>query len=250
MEQSGTVYLDYRKVPADSWNAFPLTLLSRIKYDFQNAPFAIAPAAHFCMGGLRTDERGRTDLPGLFACGEMVWGLHGANRRGGNALTECLVSGRLAGFQAALEALSSPPGRKGIPPTGDGMVYSPVSAFGEIRALHQTLKDIAWRQAGIVRSRTGLNKGLARLQILEAGLTGLKPGAVPERKRLEDLYSAVLVTRAVLTAGLAREESRGSFIREDFPDENNIHWRKNSRLTFFPDRNNFEIDYVEVGGGS
>jgi len=250
MEQSGTVYLDYRGVPADSWSRFPLTLLSRIKYDFQNKPFAVAPAAHFCMGGLRTDERGRTDLTGLLACGEMVWGLHGANRRGGNALTECLVSGRLAGSQAAIEALSSPPLRKGMPPTGDGFAYSPVPAFGEIRALHQTLKEIAWRQAGVVRSRTGLTDGLARLQELEDCLAGLKPGAVPERKRLEDLRSALLVTRAILTAGLAREESRGSFIRVDFPDEDNLRWRKNSRLTYVPDKNNFEVDYVDVWGGT
>ena len=250
LEQSGTVYLDYRGVPADSWGRFPLTLLSRLKYDFQNKPFAVAPAAHFCMGGLRTDERGRTDLPGLLACGEMVWGLHGANRRGGNALTECLVSGRLAGSQAAVEAWSSPPRRKEIPPPGDGFVYSPVSAFKEIRVLHQTLKEIAWRQAGVVRSRNGLTEGLARLQQLEARLSGLKPGDVPERKRLEDLRSAVLVTRAILTAGLAREESRGSFIRKDFPDEDNLRWRKNSRLTFLPDKNDFEIDYTDVLGGT
>ncbi len=240
LEQSGTVYLDYRGVPVDSWNKFPLILLSRLKYDFQNNPFAVAPAAHFCMGGLRTDGRGRTDLPGLFACGEMVWGLHGANRRGGNALTECLVSGRLAGAQAAVEALSSPPRRNRMPPPEDDFVYSPVSAFEEIRAFHQTLKEIAWRQAGVVRSRNGLTKGLARLRKLEEGLSGLQPGAVAERKRLEDLRSAVLVTRAILTAGLAREESRGSFIREDFPDEDNLRWRKNSRLTYLPDKNDFQ----------
>ncbi len=248
-QQSGTVYLDYRKVPVDSWSKFPLTLLSKLRFEFQDKPFAVAPAAHFCMGGLRTDERGRTDLPGLYACGEMVWGLHGANRRGGNALTECLVSGRLAGSQAAVEALASPPRRKGMPPTGDGFAYSPVSAFEEIRALHQTLKEIAWRQAGVVRSRNGLAEGLARLQNLEDRLAGLKPGAVPERKRLEDLRSAVLVTRAVLTAGLAREESRGSFIREDFPDEDNLRWRKNSRLTSVSDKNDFRVDYVEVRRG-
>jgi succinate dehydrogenase/fumarate reductase flavoprotein subunit len=180
----------------------------------------------------------------------MVWGLHGANRRGGNALTECLVSGRLAGSQAAMEALSSPPRVKGRPPTGAGFVYSPVSAFGEIRTLHQTLKEIAWRQAGIVRNRNGLTEGLASLKELEAGIAGLKPGAVPERKRLEDLRSAVLVTRAILTAGLAREESRGSFIRVDFPDEDNLRWRKNSRLTYVPDKNNFEVDCVDVWGGT
>jgi aspartate oxidase len=243
LQRSGPVYLDFRGVPVDSWTRFPLTLLSRLKYDFQRQPFAVAPAAHFCMGGLRTDGRCRTDLPGLFACGEMVWGLHGANRRGGNALTECLVSGRLAGSQAAVEALSSPPRGKGKHPKGAGFVYAPVSAFGEIRDLHQTLKDIAWYQAGVVRSRNGLIEGLARLRKLEEDLSGLKPGAVPERKRLEDLRSAVLVTRAILRAGSGREESRGSFIREDFPEEDNLHWRKNSRLTYLPDKNDFQLAY-------
>ena len=246
IQQSGTVYLDYRQVPADSWSRFPLTLLSRLKFDFQNQPFATAPAAHFCMGGLRTDERGRTDLPGLYACGEMVWGLHGANRRGGNALTECLVSGRLAGSQAAIEGLTCPQSRRGSARAEESFAYSSVSTFKEIRALYQTLKEIAWRRAGVVRSRTGLNEGLARLQELEACLAGLKPGDVPERKRLEDLHSAVLVTRAVLTAGLAREESRGSFMREDFPDEDNLRWRKNSRLTYLPDKRDLQIEYVEV----
>jgi succinate dehydrogenase/fumarate reductase flavoprotein subunit len=240
LQQSGSVYLDYRGVSVDSWGKFPLTLLSRLKYDFQHQPFSVAPAAHFCMGGLRTNGRCRTDLSGLFACGEMVWGLHGANRRGGNALTECLVSGRLAGSQAAVEALSPTPRRKRMPPGEEGFAYAPVSTFGEIRAFHKTLKDIAWRQAGVVRSRNGLTEGLARLQKLEEGLSGLKPGAVPERKGLEDLRSAMLVTRAILTAGLAREESRGSFIREDFPSEDNLHWRKNSRLTYRPDENDFQ----------
>ncbi len=248
--ESGTVYLDYRKVPNESWNRFPLTLLSRLRYDFHNNPFAVAPAAHFCMGGLRTDELGRTDLPGLLACGEMVWGLHGANRRGGNALTECLVSGGLAGSQAAREALSAPSRPKGRPPAGDGFAYSTVSAFGDIRDLHETLKDIAWRQAGVIRSRNGLTEGLTRLQKLEGCLDRVKPGAVPERKRLEDLRSAVLVTRAILTAGLAREESRGSFIREDFPNEDNLRWRKNSRLTYLPEKNDFQIHHVEVEKGT
>ena len=94
-----------------------------------------------------------------------------------------------------------------MPPPEDGFVSSPVSAFEEIRAFHQTLKEIAWRWAGVVRSGSGVTEGLARLRKLEEGLAGLKPGAVAERKRLEDLRSAVLVTRAVLTAGLAREES-------------------------------------------
>jgi L-aspartate oxidase len=246
LQQSGPVYLDYRGVPADSWDSFPLTLLSRIKYDFQNKPFAIAPAAHFCMGGLRTDERGRTDLPGLWACGEMVWGLHGANRRGGNALTECLVSGRLAGSQAAMEALSSPLVLQEPAPAEKSFAYASEPAFGPIRALHQTLKEIAWQRAGVARDGSGLKTGLARLQALEDEKETLRPHDLQERKRLADLQSALLTVKAVLTAGLGREESRGSFIRRDFPGEDKSRWRKNSRLRYVPETKGFAAEYEEA----
>jgi L-aspartate oxidase len=246
LEQSGPVYLDYRGVPASSWSAFPLTLLSRLKFDFQHKPFAVAPAAHFCMGGLRTDRRGRTDLPGLFACGEMVWGLHGANRRGGNALTECLVSGRLAGSQAAREALSSPLVLQEPPPAEKSFAYASVPAFGPIRTLHQALKEIAWQRAGVARDGSGSKAGLARLQALEEERETLRPHDLQERKRLADLQSALLTVKAVLTAGLGREESRGSFIRRDFPGEDNSGWRKNSRLRYVPATKDFVAEYREV----
>lgn len=246
LEQSGPVYLDYRGVPAASWGRFPLTLLSRLKFDFQNKPFAVAPAAHFCMGGLRTDGRGQTDLPGLYACGEMVWGLHGANRRGGNALLECLVSGRLAGSRAAIAALSSPAVPQGTAPTGEGCAYASVPAFGPIRMLHQALRETAWGRAGVVRDGSGLKAGLDRLQALEEERETLQPHDLQERKRLTDLQSALLTVKAVLTAGLGREESRGSFIRRDFPNEDNSRWRKNSRLRYVPETKGFTAEYREV----
>ena len=101
----GPVYMDYRGVPAVLWEKRPLSLLPKW-FDFRKRPFEISPAAHFFMGGVCVDERGETSLPGLFACGELVWGLHGANRMRGNALTECLVSGAVAGRSAAEYALT------------------------------------------------------------------------------------------------------------------------------------------------
>lgn len=101
------LYLDYRGAPAESWNNHPLSLLKGIR--FRTTPVRVSPAAHFFMGGIETDGSGQTHLPGLFACGEVVWGVHGANRRGGNALTECLVFGKISGLSAARRA-SSPAG--------------------------------------------------------------------------------------------------------------------------------------------
>ena len=112
---TGPVYMDYRKVPVSLWGKQPLSLLTKLKFDFRRQPFAISPAAHFFMGGVGVDENAQTSLPGLFACGEVVSGLHGANRMGGNALTECLVFGRVAGRHAAQYALtqSAPVSHKG-----------------------------------------------------------------------------------------------------------------------------------------
>jgi aspartate oxidase len=98
---AGAIRMDLRGVAPERWDAHPLRLLGRFRAECRARPVRITPAAHFCMGGVRTDEHGQTDLPGLFACGELVWGLHGANRMSGNALMECLVSGQIAGEGAA-----------------------------------------------------------------------------------------------------------------------------------------------------
>jgi succinate dehydrogenase/fumarate reductase flavoprotein subunit len=103
--------MDYRGIPAADWERPPLAMLAKLKFDFRNKPFAIAPAVHFLMGGIRTDPQTQTQMPGLFACGEVAWGLHGANRRGGNALAECVVFGQIAGTQAARWASTHPMSR-------------------------------------------------------------------------------------------------------------------------------------------
>ena len=99
-DQKGPVYLDCRKVPEEAWEDLRRTLFKKIRFDFQKKSMAISPAVHFFMGGVRTDSGVRRLSPGLFACGEIVWGLHGANRRGGNALTECAVMGQITGRNA------------------------------------------------------------------------------------------------------------------------------------------------------
>ncbi len=99
--QKSDVYLDLRGVPEKAWEQYPLNFLKKSKFPFRERPFLIAPAVHFFMGGVEIDDQGRTALPGLFAAGEVAWGIHGANRMGGNALTECAVFGTLAGRSAA-----------------------------------------------------------------------------------------------------------------------------------------------------
>ena len=243
---AGPVYMDYRKVPSFLWEKYPLSLLKKMRFDFRARPFAVSPGAHFFMGGIRTDELAQTSLPGLFACGEVVWGLHGANRRGGNALTECVVFGRIAGRSATRYALThraSPLDPKEFP---EDLVPHPPPAQKRYRELRHLIRDIAWRYAGVVRSEAGLKVGLSKLEGLDRELKETTPQTVSERKLGQDLMSAAFVLKAVLTTSLARKESRGGFNRKDFSQEDNINWRKNSCLLYDPEGDDFSVSHHQV----
>jgi aspartate oxidase len=236
-----TVYIDYRKVPLSSWEKHPLSLLRRIHFDVQKNPLSVSPAAHFFMGGVRTDESGKTSLPGLFACGEVVWGLHGANRMAGNALTETVVFGNAAGRNAAHYALSHGPA---IPPPKRSLknfsrhLFSSKETLPKIR---KKMREVAWRSAGVVRSEEGMREGLTQLTKLEKELKGIIPQTISNRKLKYDLTSAAFVLKAILTAGLQREETRGAFIREDFPEQDDFNWKKNSCLTYRMGEEDFSV---------
>jgi len=242
---AGTVFMDYRGVPLSAWDKHPLALLSRIKFDFKNRPVGISPGAHFFMGGIRIDQSCQTAIPGLFACGEIVWGLHGANRRAGNALTECVVLGEIAGRCAAAQALMSADEFN----IEEGFVaLSPERLLGSVpyRGLRDEIRRVAWEKAGIVRSEDGLKDGLASIEKIESQLRTMKPNNVLQQMLHTDLMSACFVVRAMLTASLPRTESRGSFYRSDFPQEDGSKWLKNSCLKYDSIQNEFAVNYNAV----
>jgi len=245
--QKGPLYMDYRTVPPSRWKRHPLSLLTRMKFDFQREPFAVSPAAHFFMGGVRIDECGHTTLPGLFACGEVAWGLHGANRKSGNALMECVVFGRIAGLSAARYALTHHISLANLKGSSRDFWYHPSSSRGTLRGLRRRIREIAWACAGVVRSENGLRRGVAKVTELEIELKIVAPQTVHDRKSKEDLMGATFVLKAVLTASLSRKESRGSFIREDFPRQDELNWRKNSCLAYDWEENEFSVRYFPVG---
>ena len=243
---AGPVYMDYRKVPSSLWEKYPLSLLKKIKFDFRTKPVTISPGAHFFVGGIRTDELAQTSIPGLFACGEVVSGLHGANRMGGNALTECVVFGRIAGSNAAMYALThgpSPLFSKDLP---EDLVPHPSAGKTPYRKLRHLIRDISWKYAGVVRSEEGLKIGMSKLAESSRELKETVPKSVREIKIKEDLMSAAFVLKAVLTTSLARRESRGCFIRKDFPQEDNINWLKNSSLVYEPEEGGFSVSHHQV----
>lgn len=249
-EESRTtpVLLDLSNVPKQRWASYPLAVLGKLQSEAIRKPFAVSPAVHFCMGGIAVDHEGQTGLPGLYACGEITWGMHGANRRGGNALTECVVMGRIAGGSAAMNGArekrntGQPHDKDREGKVSSGQPGPPVS----LRELRDRIRCLAWECAGVVRDEESMRKGLRALDAIAGEARKASWAIVRERVIREDLMSAVFSLRAILSASLGRKESRGSFIRRDFPKEDNAHWRKNSCLTYNPEKSTFSVTYHSV----
>jgi succinate dehydrogenase/fumarate reductase flavoprotein subunit len=237
--QEGDVYFDLTQVSSEKWGQYPLNFLSKSKFPFKDRPFLISPAVHFFMGGVEIDENGRTALPWLFAAGEVTWGVHGANRLGGNALTECAVFGTLAGRSAAEEVLQKGGGPglpRALPETSlkrwerkaGNYLKRRRGAFDPPSDLLRSLKDLAWKYAGPVREEGSMKEGLMQLVSLEEKIERIYPTTLKDLIRKRELENGALTLRAILQGSLLRKESRGSFFRKDFPNQDDQNWMKNT----------------------
>lgn len=234
VSRESDVYLDLTRVPETAWTGYPLNFLARSKFPFRERPFLVAPAVHFFMGGIEIDDRGRTGLPGLFAAGEVAWGVHGANRLGGNALTECAVFGGLSG-RAAAEYARAGKGTAALSEKALKRWERRTSEYFKKRRgifdppgnLLNTLKDLAWKYAGPVREEDSLNEGLIRLTGLDEKIAEIYPATLKDLFRKRDLENGALLLRAILKGSLLRRESRGSFYRRDYPQDD-PRWLKSS----------------------
>jgi len=228
------VYLDLTRVPEDAWGRYPLIFLKRTRFPFRERPFLIAPAAHFFMGGVEIDEHGKTALPGLFAAGEVAWGIHGANRLGGNALTECVVFGIQAG-RSAMDYVKEKPGRlfperalKKWEKKAAQYLRRKRGPFDPLRDLWKELQDLTWKHAGPVREKDSLVEGLNRLSSLEEKIEAAYPLTPSDVFKKRELENGSLLLKAILQGSLLRCESRGSFYRKDFPNRDDVNWLRNS----------------------
>ncbi len=211
LRQGRGAYLDATAAVGD---AFPLRfptvhrLATAAGFDPRTEPLPVTPAAHYCMGGIAVDVRGRTSLAGLWAVGEASSsGLHGANRLASNSLLEGLVMGtRAAADVTAVLAAGVPPSSDGLWVPASGSPASGVIPHDE--SVVAELRRILWAHAGVERDDAGLRAGLAAVDAL-----GL--GEFPVAGRVADVAT---VARLVLRAALARTESRGAHHRLDHPD--------------------------------
>ena len=156
--------------------------------------------------------------------------------------------GRIAGESAARYAtdgkrITTQKNDRDLDEPGEAELQnSPVS----LREIRRHIRDLAWEHAGIVRDEGGIIEGFRKLHGLEQDLKGASWSNVIDRAMKEDLLSAVFSLKAILSASTGRKESRGSFIRKDFPREDNANWRKNSCLTYDAKKDSFSVTYHEV----
>ena len=227
--EHGGAYLDISHKPADYVKKKLPSMYHQFReladVDITKGPMEVGPTCHYMMGGIRVDaETAAATVPGLFAAGEAAAGLHGANRLGGNSLSDLLVFGRRAGLSAAEQA-----GRAGsvnidtqqIEEASHEMLEPFARSEGESPyRIHEALQDAMQSYVGIFRVEEDLRKGLGELQVLKERASRLRVEGSrlfnPGWHLARDLKSMLTVSEAVALSALERRESRGAHSRIDY----------------------------------
>src|SRR6202047_670035 len=250
--EHGGAYLDISQKPADYVKKKLPSMYHQFKeladVDITKGPMEVGPTCHYVMGGIRVEaETGQSTLPGLFAAGEAAAGLHGANRLGGNSLSDLLVFGRRAGAAAAKHAkqVSSPNIDAAQVDAAEKYALEPFQRpKGESPyAIHRDLQTTMQSLVGIYRIREDLQKALLELGKLNERWTHTSVEGSrmfnPGWHLALDLKSMLTISEAVARSALGREESRGAHSRIDFPElsaewgtKNNIIFRSGAGMTW------------------
>ncbi|MEM6993194.1 MAG: fumarate reductase/succinate dehydrogenase flavoprotein subunit [Myxococcota bacterium] len=202
--------------------------------DITAEPMEVGPTLHYFMGGIRVDADSQmTRVPGLFACGEASAGMHGANRLGGNSLSDLIVFGRLAGIGAD-EYIK---GLGGTPRADDEQVVAAVRAAKECLVresgenpylLHEELQETMEACVGIIRNGPELEEGVEKIGQLAKRVENVKADGAsqynPGWHEALSMKSLMVVSEAVARAAHMRCESRGGHTREDFEGEHKEEW--------------------------
>ncbi len=225
----GGVFLDVSHIGKEQiLKKLPRMYRQFIEYqmlDISRHPMEVAPTAHYSMGGVVVDpETHATEVAGLFAAGETTSGLHGANRLGGNSLTETLVFGRRAGAAAAARAQSidvQVRSRSRIEEANAELDSFIKEGTEFVRPLQRALRDNMWEHCGVVRSEQGLKQGLQKIEELKDLLPQVD--VRPTSEGYDDLGHALNLrgslfsAQASLLGAVERRETRGAHNRSDYP---------------------------------
>ncbi len=222
-ENSSRVWLDCTQIESknniDLTKRFPniFKFCKAHNIDIRTQPIPVTPAAHYHMGGVYTDKWGQTTIPNLYAVGEAAMtGVHGANRLASNSLLEAAVFG----IRTA-EHINT---QKNIP-------LAPSSEALEIKSLKKTstdlkvLQQLLWSTAGIERDAISMINGL---KTIESGQAIEKLSS----KKAINMYRATLTSHLILKSALSREESRGAHQRSDFPERDDLNWKRHQVVSY------------------
>jgi succinate dehydrogenase / fumarate reductase flavoprotein subunit len=239
--EHGGAYLDISQKPADyvkkKLPSMYHQFLELADVDITKGPMEVGPTCHYMMGGIRVDaETAQASVPGLFAAGEAAAGLHGANRLGGNSLSDLLVFGRRAGLGAAeyakkagAPAINSSQvedaSREIIAPFERASGENPYQVHSDLQAAMQSLVGIYRQEEDLQRALEEIEKLRARTaRVRVEGSRMFNPGWHLAR----DLECMLIVTEAVTRSALARRESRGAHSRLDYPNLDDAWGKKNN----------------------
>lgn len=233
MRSSGdeSAFLDLTHLPAGFVKGrFPRVYETCLRYgvDLERMPAPVRPAAHYAMGGVRTDLSGQTNIPRLYAAGEVACtGVHGANRLASNSLLEAVVFGSRAG--KSMTSLAAMPGTFSDAPKTAPLLIPAIS--------ERELRAVAWNSCGILRS--GPELAAANLKLRSRSLEAPQS---PARNAFE-LRNIHQVATLISAAALAREESRGGHYRTDFPARSPL-FEKHSLITRNPATDDDNVIFV------
>jgi L-aspartate oxidase len=248
---SANVWLDMRPIPPERIRyRFPnlIQVCQQWGIDVFNEPIPVAPAAHYWMGGIATDRRSRTSIPGLYAVGETTsTGIHGANRLASNSLLECIVYG------AELARVELPPPGTMPPPETKteqwvSQLEIPPAQWDTITKLRQEIPRLVWQSAGLSRDREQLQAGIEQITTWQEQFAQLVPtqffyqNLIPGRnikfihsdttQKLRvwgETQNLLDIAVLLLKSAYFREESRGAHYRQDFPQPSK-HWEKHTSI--------------------
>lgn len=212
---SSHVYLDLTGVNKNLSRRFP-TIYNRCleaKIDISKDFIPVAPAAHYFMGGIKTNEWGQTSIHRLYAAGEVAsLSLHGANRLASNSLLDGLVFGHRSAQHAGELVSFSQQEMTGIFKNEKEISYTKNNPLSTVLKCRQRCRQVMWEYVGIVRDKKGLEKALREFEILSQSLD-----RVEKHLLCDETQHMVRLATLITQAALKREESRGAHFRSDFP---------------------------------
>ncbi len=229
----GNVVFDFTTIPEEKAQRLYRSGLMSKEGNLGKIP--VAPTVHFFMGGIKINESSETGINRLYAAGEACGGIHGANRLAGNAISETLVFGTIAGNQAAASAA-----KMEQIPTPRSEVTAEVERLKELASgsgqesleqLGQSLKQTMWDKVGVIRDRQNLESAQKEILALREQLAAV---SLTDHRQLPlaiKLGNMLTVSEMVCRAALMRTESRGAHYRTDYPEEDNEQWLKTIEIS-------------------